>query len=223
MDVSDQVHTPAALTLRKPPCIPSVGSCLSEGFGEEKNMLSLQGFEPQILHPRSVVTIPTELSRLKNIYIMSNFKHTDLTVSTVYCTYILIRSNREYTGSSTAQVMDYSPKCYLLPCVYAPFGDPIALPLVPGECLTNCWITPMRCWTIVHVLKNIWYIQRFEICSTPVFESRHTTEQVGVAVTLQTSILKVHRISSMTVGVLINFLPVNFGVKTIRASFEILD
>ena len=67
MDVCDQVHAPAALTLRKHPCIHSVGGCLSGCFGEEKNMLSLQGFEPQILHPRSVVTIPTELSRLKNI------------------------------------------------------------------------------------------------------------------------------------------------------------
>jgi len=67
MDVNDQAHTPAALTLRKPPCIPSVGVCLSGGFGEENNLLSLQGFEPQILYPRTVVTIPTELSRLKNI------------------------------------------------------------------------------------------------------------------------------------------------------------
>jgi len=119
--------------------------------------------------------------------------------------------------------MDCSPKCYLLPCVYALFGDPIALPVVSAECLTNCWTTPMRCWTIVRVLKNVWYIQRFEICSIPLFESRHITEQVGLAVTLQTCILKVHRISSMTVGVLINFLPVKFGVKAMRASFEILD
>ena len=67
MEMSDQVHTPAALTMRKHPCIHSVGGCLCGCFGEEKNLLSMQGFEPQILHPRSVVTIPTELSRLKNI------------------------------------------------------------------------------------------------------------------------------------------------------------
>lgn len=154
---------------------------------------------------------------------MSNCKHADLTVSTVYCTYILIRSNRGYTGSSAAQVVDYSPKCYLLPCMCAPGGNPIALPLVPAEYVIYCWITPMRCWTVVHGLKNVWYIRRFEICSTPVFESRHITEQVGVAVTLQTCILKVHRISSVTLDVLINFLPVKFGVKAMRASFEILD
>jgi hypothetical protein len=67
MDVSDQVHALAALTLPKHLCMQSVGGCLSGCFGEEKRLLSLQGFEPQILLPRSVFTIPTELSRLNNI------------------------------------------------------------------------------------------------------------------------------------------------------------
>ena len=51
MDVSDQVHAPAALTLRKHPYIHSVGGCLSGCFGEEKSLLSLQGFEPQSSTP----------------------------------------------------------------------------------------------------------------------------------------------------------------------------
>jgi hypothetical protein len=71
MEVSGQLHTPATLALRKEPLIPMdrrLGGPQSRSGrgGEEKNSQLPPGIEPQNPdHPaRSLVAIPTELSRL---------------------------------------------------------------------------------------------------------------------------------------------------------------
>jgi hypothetical protein len=70
MEVSDQLHTPAAVLLGKGPRYPLYrrlgGSHKMSGCYGEENVLSLSVIEPQLLGcpARSLVTTHTELFRL---------------------------------------------------------------------------------------------------------------------------------------------------------------
>jgi hypothetical protein len=72
MEVSGQLHDPAALPQRKQPQHPLFTRLCkpqsrSGRYGEERNILPLLRIEPRLLirPARSLVDIPTKLSRLK--------------------------------------------------------------------------------------------------------------------------------------------------------------
>jgi hypothetical protein len=75
MEVKGQLFAPAALPPRKEPLVPIPGS---GRYREEKNLLPLQGIELRLpgRPARSLVAIPTELSRLlfSSLYLFLKIK-----------------------------------------------------------------------------------------------------------------------------------------------------